>query len=231
VYHTHLPEPLAAITARQRRLVTVLPAVMPLAMWGVFAALARRLGPARGYQAGFAIYWAVCWTSALALVGPERLAALWRRSDTGLPRPRAVAWTALITPAAGAFFTRWLPNATRVDARTQGVALAVGVTNALAEEALWRGAPAAAFPTSPVRGWLWPAAGFTAWHLVPLAAASSPRSKRLGILLGAGIIGLGNGWIAWRSQSLVAVAVSHLLTDSCGLSAAQTTWLDPRDNG
>jgi membrane protease YdiL (CAAX protease family) len=135
----------------------------------------------------------------------------------------------LITPPAGAFLTQYLPYGTRVNAKTRAVALAVGVTNALAEEALWRGAPASAFPASPVRGWLWPAAGFTAWHLVPLAAAPSSRSTRLGILLGAGMIGLGNGWIAWRSQSLAAVSLSHVLTDSCGLSAAKMIWLDGRD--
>ena len=44
---------------RLRRGVAVLvPLAVPLAKKGVFRATTRRLGSRRGYQAGFALYWA-----------------------------------------------------------------------------------------------------------------------------------------------------------------------------
>jgi hypothetical protein len=51
---------------------------MPVAMEAVFQVTTRRYGPRRGYQAGFAIYWASCWAAAAALVGPRRLRQLWQ---------------------------------------------------------------------------------------------------------------------------------------------------------
>ena len=56
------------------------------------------------------------------------------------------------------------------------VATGIGITNALAEETLWRGVPAETFPDDPLRGWLWPAVGFTAWHLVPRVHSADHRA-------------------------------------------------------
>ena len=81
------------------------------------------------------------------------------------------------------------------------------------------------FPHDRVRGRLWPAAGFTAWHLVPLTARQTSPQRRVGILLGASAIGLGYGWIAQQTSSLPAVATAHALTDSCGVRRARTIWL------
>lgn len=131
----------------------------------------------------------------------------------------------LAGPPAGAILTQWLPRARSDGWAAVAVAAGVGVTNALAEEALWRGLPVAVFPDDAVRGWLWPAAGFTAWHLVPLAARSSGPRRSTGVLLGAAMIGLGHGWIAQRTRSLTAVSAAHAVTDSCGVRPAATIWL------
>jgi len=64
-------------------------------------------------------------------------------------------------PGAGAVATEFLPPARRAGPAAIGTALWVGATNALAEEVFWR-APPVTVPDNPIRGWLWPAAGFTA---------------------------------------------------------------------
>ena len=148
----------------RRALATVMPAVMPLAMKAVFAASTRRLGAERGYQAGFAIYWGTCWTLAGVILGPRRVLELWRLPEQMLPTPRPLAAVVLLAPPLGALATEWLPHARAAGPGAVAVATGIGITNALAEETLWRGVPAQTFPDELLRGWLWPAVGFAAWH-------------------------------------------------------------------
>lgn len=209
----------------RRDLATLMPAVMPLAMKAVFAASTRRFDAERGYQAGFAMYWATCWTLAGVIVGPRRLRALWRLPEQVLPTPRTVAAVLLVAPPLGALATEWVPNARAAGPAAVTVAAGIGITNALAEETLWRGVPVATFPDDPIRGWLWPAVGFTVWHLVPLSTRHTTARRRTSVLGGAAVIGLGYGWIAQRTHSLGAVATAHALTDSCGVRPARTIWL------
>jgi membrane protease YdiL (CAAX protease family) len=202
-----------------------MPILVPAIMHLVFRSAHRRFGPRRGDQAGFAIYWATCWATTAALVGPRRLPLLWQRPVVPLPAPKALAWAALTGPTVGAIATQWLPHAATAGPRAVAVAVGVGVTNAVAEEALWRGTPVTAFPSDPVPGWLWPAVGFTLWHLVPLTASSSSRRRKVQTLLGAALIGFGNGWLAWRTRSLVATSVAHAVTDACGVEPVRRIWL------
>ena len=195
-------------------------------MKAVFVTITRRLGADRGYQVAFALYWATCWGLADVILGPRRLLDLWRAPEQQvLPTPRSVAAVVLVAPPLGALTTELLPNVRPADPAAVAVAAGIGITNALAEETLWRGVPAATFPGDPLRGWLWPALGFTAWHLVPLSTRQTTARRRAFVLGGAAAIGLGYGWIAHRTRSLVAVAPAHALTDSCGVRPARTIWL------
>jgi membrane protease YdiL (CAAX protease family) len=131
----------------------------------------------------------------------------------------------LVTPPLGAVTTEWLPNLRAAGWPAVAVSAGVGFTNAIAEDALWRGAAVAAWPEDPVRGWLWPAAGFTAWHLVPLTAQPTSGPRRIRVLVGAALLGLGHGWIAQRTRSLALVTPAHALTDACGVRQAEAVWL------
>ena len=202
-----------------------MPILVPAAMRQVFRATHRRWGPRRGQQAGFAIYWATCWATAATLLGPRRLVRLWQRSVVPLPAPKALAWAALSVPPVGALTTQWFPHVRAAGPVAVAVAVGVGATNAVAEEALWRGAPVAMFGSDPVLGWLWPAVGFTLWHLVPLNASSATRPREVETLLGAVLIGFGHGWLAWRTRSLTATSVAHALTDACGVEPVRRIWL------
>jgi membrane protease YdiL (CAAX protease family) len=99
------------------------------------------------------------------------------------------------------------------------------MTNALAEEVFWRALPVALFPDHPVRGWLWPAVGFTAWHLVPLRSARTDPGRTAVLLFGAGFIGLGYGRVAFKTRSIAATFVPHAMTDASGVRLAKTMWL------
>src|SRR5690242_16171524 len=123
-----------------------LPGVMPVVMKVVFDATARRYGPQRGYQAGFAVYWATCWGAGAVLVGGRRLRGLWRVPQPVLPAPPGLSMAVLLTPPLGGLVTQWFPHARASGPVAIATAAAVGTTNALAEEAFWRGVPVTIFP-------------------------------------------------------------------------------------
>jgi hypothetical protein len=119
---------------------------------------------------------------------------VWQHPDPLLPAPKPLAWAVLTVPPAGAIATQWLSHARPAGSRAVAVAAGVGLTNAMAEEPLWRGAPETASPA--------------ARRLI-----SQPGGK-LQALFGASLIGFGHGWLAWRTRSLVATSVAHAVTDA-----------------
>jgi membrane protease YdiL (CAAX protease family) len=205
-----------------RGVAVAIPVVVPVGMRVLFPMLARRLGARRGYLTGFALYWAGCYLVPLALLGPRRVRALLGPPEGPLPRPRGLAAAALLVPplgAAGAELLPGLPDADWTVAATTG---ALAVVNATGEELLWRGLFVATFPEDPVRGWLWPAIGFTAWHLAPTSVRPSRHGKAF--LAGSALIGAGFGWVAWRTRSLRWTLLAHLATETSGRPTAHF-WL------
>jgi membrane protease YdiL (CAAX protease family) len=204
------------------------PLAVPVGMRLLFGAMARRLGARRGYLAGFACYWAGCYLLPAALLGRGRVRALLREPAGPLPRPRWLAASALLVPPLGAAGTQLLPALGQADPVQVTTAAVLATVNATGEELLWRGVFVASWPDDPVRGWLWPAVGFTAWHLAPMSVRP-PRQPRA-FLAGAALIGAGMGWVAWRTRSLRWTLPAHLATDANGLSAA-SFWLGRPDDG
>jgi hypothetical protein len=207
-----------------RALVTAVPIVVPVGMRALFPVLARRLGTRRGHLTGFAVYWTVCYLLPLGLLGRTRVRALLRQPARPLPSPRWLAAAALLVPPLGAAGSELAPELGNADPAVVATAASVAVVNAAGEELLWRGLFVATFPDDPVRGWLWPAVGFTAWQLAPLAVLPSRRGT-LAFLAPTALIGAGLGWVAWRTQSLRWTLPPHLATDASGLRVARF-WLD-----
>lgn len=199
-----------------RAVVTGLPIVVPLGMRVLFPALARRLGKRRGHLAGFALYWAGCYLVPLGLLGWGQVKTLLSQPGRPLPSPRWLAATALLVPPLGAVGTELAPQVRKADPVLLATAAGVAAINATGEELLWRGLFVAMFPDEPTRGWLWPAAGFTTWHLAPLSVLPSHRGT-LGFLLPTALIGAGYGWVAWRTRSLRWTLPPHVATDASGL--------------
>jgi membrane protease YdiL (CAAX protease family) len=148
-----------------------------------------------------------------------------RGTGRPLPVPRALSYCVLALPAVGAVATEFLPHLRRAGPAAAATSLWLGVTNALAEEVFWRGLPVAMFPDEPIRGWLVPAVGFTGWHVVPLTAAGAGSGRRARLLLGAGLIGAGYGWVALKTRSVAPLLIPHAVTDASGVRTASTIWL------
>ena len=205
-----------------RMLTLAIPVVVPVGMRVLFPMLARRLGARRGYVAGFAVYWAGCYLVPLVLLGRRRVWALLGEPARPLPQPRWLSALALLVPPLGAAGTELLPALRGADPALVATAGAMAAVNATGEELLWRGLFLTAFPDDAVRGWLWPAIGFTVWHLAP-TSVRPPRQGKL-FLAGSALIGAGFGWVAWRTRSLRMTLPAHLVTDASGLPAARF-WL------
>jgi membrane protease YdiL (CAAX protease family) len=95
---------------------------------------------------------------------------------------------------------------------------ALALINAVGEEVLWRRIYARVFPRQTVRGYLYPAVGFALWHLAPQSVyPSHMRGGTWSFLAGALLIGLGHGWVAWRTGSIRWTVLTHILTDFLGL--------------
>lgn len=199
-----------------RAVVTGLTIVVPLGMRVLFPAMARRLGKRRGHLAGFALYWAGCYLVPLGLLGWGQVKTLLSQPGRPLPSPRWLVAAALLVPPLGAVGTELAPRVRKADPVLLAAAAGVAAINATGEELLWRGLFVATFPDEPVRGWLWPAAGFTTWHLAPLSVLPSHRGT-LGFLLPTALIGAGYGWVAWRTRSLRWTLPPHVATDASGL--------------
>ncbi len=210
----------------RRRTALAVPAVVPLAMTAVFAAASRRLDPARAYVVGFVAYWLTCVVASVAVLGPRRAVALLRNA-AGPPTPVAASTAPgglrrllLAWPVAGAVATRLLPGLRTASATDVLTIATVAAANATAEELLWRGVFVALWPEDPVRGWLWPAVGFGAWHLAPQVCRPSPmgRMRYAGASL---LLGLSWGRVAFDARSLRPALLSHLLTDGSGIENAK----------
>jgi Type II CAAX prenyl endopeptidase Rce1-like len=212
------PAQRSPLTGWRRRAAACVPIVVPAMMGFVFPAATRRYGVDRGYRYGFIAYWATCLSVSMVLLGPRNVVGSLLGRPKALPRPRPVALACLAIPPVGAAAVELRPNLRHAGAKAVAVSSLVGTFNAVAEELLWRSLPSAAFPESTLLGWLWPATGFTGWHLAPLAVRSHGRGR---VLSGAAMIGFGYGWVAWSTGSAAVTVVPHAFTDACGVRAAR----------
>jgi hypothetical protein len=73
---------------------------------------------------------------------------------------------------------RTAPQLRNADPTVLATAVTVANVHAAAEELLWHSLFVATFPDDPVRGWLWPAIGFTAWHPSPVGPTYRHGTRR-----------------------------------------------------
>jgi membrane protease YdiL (CAAX protease family) len=99
------------------------------------------------------------------------------------------------------------------------VLVARAVCNALTEELFWRGVYVRLFPDDAIRGYLYPALAFGAWHIIPQSVVPFGGGSTA-LVLGACFIGLGYGWVAWRTGSIRWTTLAHIGTDAMGIGAA-----------
>jgi uncharacterized protein len=205
-------------TMRQWALLLA-PPLLISSMWAAFRGFRVLLGPKVGYFAGFVCYWlAWCLAFPLWIMKGKGFTGLFRRTSHPLGKPAWLGLLLLLFPALGSALTIF---ARRLRLATPLVLLssaALAIVNALAEEVLWRGIYPRVFPRQLVRGYLYPAVGFALWHVVPQSIHPSQlRGGTKAFLAGALFIGLGHGWVAWRTGSIRWTTLTHILTDFLGL--------------
>ena len=205
-------------TMRQWALLLA-PPLLISSMRGAFRGFGALLGPKVGYFTAFVCYWlAWCLAFPLWIMRGSGLAGLFRRPTHPLGKPAWLGLLLLLFPTLGAavtIFARRLHLATPLVLLISAV---LAIVNAIAEEVLWRGIYSRVFPRQLVRGYLYPAVGFTLWHLVPQSLHKSRmRGGTKAFLAGALVIGLGHGWVAWRTGSIRWTTLTHILTDFLGL--------------
>jgi membrane protease YdiL (CAAX protease family) len=202
-----------------RAVALALPVVVPLAMVVTFDVSRARLGDQWGYVAGFGVYWATCAGLSVALLGRRRVRDLFRDVRPRLTRPVVVGVALLAWPAVGAITTRLIPEMGNATLAMVATILGVATANALLEEVMWRGVFITFWPRNPWLGWVWPAAGFAAWHFAPQVIHPSPMGP--GVFVTASFfLGLSWGWVAFKTGGLRLVSISHVVTDGSGIRSA-----------
>lgn len=201
----------------RRAAVLAAPALVPLSMAAVFGLLARRLPPRRAYNVGFGIYWlGWCLAFPVWVLGRRRAATVLLSGR----RPTVGEAVVLAVPVLGAAATALVPYRRDIDPGVAVVMVVSAAVNAVGEELLWRGVFLEEFPDDPVRGCLWPLAGFAVWHLAPQIVLPS-RLGRVRFVLGAAVVGSTSALAAWRGAGLRATLLPHLAADACGVMAAR----------
>lgn len=204
-----------------RPIVLVLtPPFLLLTTYFAYRFLVGRLGPRRGYLAGFLFYWlAWCLLLPLVLLGPQGFLDLFRLEGTGLGDPWWLGLIALLIPLAlgyGYAFPRALRR--RPGWSVLLVSAALALVNGTLEEVLWRGTYAAVFPNDWLLAILFPALGFGLWHLAPQSVhPNTAPGGRWSLVAVAAALGLLWGWVAYSGGSILWVVVSHILFDFAGL--------------
>jgi membrane protease YdiL (CAAX protease family) len=66
---------------------------------------------------------------------------------------------------------------------------------------------------------LYLAFAFGAWHVIPQSVVPFGGGSAA-LVLGACFIGLGFGWVAWRTGSIRWTTLAHIITDATGIGAA-----------
>ncbi|WP_082690420.1 CPBP family intramembrane glutamic endopeptidase [Mycobacterium sp. M26] len=128
-----------------------------------------------------------------------------------------VAASAAIPAVRSGMRQRELP-----DTATRWMMLDIPVGTVWFEETLFRGlvTAAAARAVGPRGGWLLQAMAFGLWHIPDARKAGEPV---LGTVVVTGVAGLGFGWLAQRSGSLLAPMLAHLAINEAGAAAALLT--------
>ena len=207
------------VLARKKTALIAAPWLLLLTTYLVFQEGAALLGPRTGYLVGFLFYWlAWCFGFPLWILGREGLVAQFRDRQPRFTSRKWLGLVLLLLPlllAYGYEFPRALQEA---PVPILVASALISIVNGVAEELLWRGTYASAFPKSTWWGYLYPALGFAVWHLAPQSVFPNPRpGAAVSLVVAAGIVGLMWGRVVFRTKSIRWASLSHVLFDFSGL--------------
>ena len=202
-------------------LVLFAPVAIIVIMILVFRGLHSLLRPGLAYFLGFLIYWVVwCGVFPWLFLGTNGIAKLFQFPGNPIGTLPWLVIALLIFPILLAGLIAFPNNISRATGVIILLSLLIAVINAPAEELLWRGLFISVFPGNFILAYLYPSVGFGLWHIAPLMAKkSSFPGGMVAFVIGALIVGLCWGWVAFVTGSIFWTTVSHVIFDFLGLGA------------
>jgi membrane protease YdiL (CAAX protease family) len=183
----------------------------------VFAESTKFFGREAGYLIGFAFYWLFwCLGIPVLLMGISGFSELWQEKIKLFSQhnwPAALLFFIITAIAIGMYGGAFI----HAPLTLALVAIPVAIINGVCEEFLWRGMYVRIFPDNVWMGILYPALGFSAWHLAPLQVFPAIVGT-FPFVISTFFLGLAYGFIAYRTGSARWTTISHSLNGILALS-------------
>jgi membrane protease YdiL (CAAX protease family) len=197
-------------SANRRLLLVGAPVLVVLAI-GIAAILGQFLSSLTAVFALLFLYWSGCWSLALLGAPRSEWISLYRTPLNRRPLELALSWL----PPAATCVVLLLGSAPDLSATALLLVVGVALINGSTEEMFWRGAFVAAFPRSLQLAYVYPAVLFTVLHFAFLFVPGIDYTGGpLALIGGAAAMGLGWGWVVWRTGDLRSVMAAHVLTNA-----------------
>ena len=207
-------------TARRVGLI-VAPLLILVSVYVVVGFTIAQFGFDPGYLLGIAFYWVVwCIAFPLWAVGKRGLVAMFRGEGGRSASPSVLGWVLLAIPVVF-MLVAVLPQVwPHLTASFILLSILIGLVNGTLEEVLWRGTYLVAFPRNRWLGFLYPAIGFSLWHLAPYAQTADPTLfEYVMVMVGGLIFGLCWGYVAWRTRTIRWSVYSHIAANIASMAA------------
>jgi len=154
---------------------------------------------------GFLFYWPI-WgiLYPVLLIGKENIYSLFKDK-----LPRGWDWILFGLPPImvllGTIVIRYDPS----DLLTKIILVMTSFLTGILEEILWRGIFINLFPRQLIKGYVYPAVCFALWHIAPGTVSNIPM---VSLVVGAFVLGLCWGLLAYRTETIRWTSLSHILT-------------------
>jgi len=159
---------------------------------------------------GLAIYWLI-WGAAfpLLIIGWQNIKTLVRPQ-----RPTKKVLLPVAIPLLGALIVQFMPGMGDYDKSSVWILLLLlssTIGNGFFEELLWRGVYVRLFPDSIFYRMIWPGIWFALWHYVPGSVSSGSVAGLIGLMAGAGVMGLYLSYLTRKTNTLWWSILVHFI--------------------
>ncbi|NOY08079.1 MAG: CPBP family intramembrane metalloprotease [Spirochaetes bacterium] len=185
-----------------------LPVLLLLSTAVVFTFLSQWLNKELGYVLGFVFYYSVwCISVPLIYLGKDGILSLFKEEVPLFKKENWLLIILLLSITAGAV-VMYFSGFINAPVLLITIAVPAAIINGIFEEILWRGLYIKAFPKKLFSGFIYPSIGFAIWHISPQLIFPS-KTGLFAFVGSAFFLGLGYGWIAYKTSSIKWTAISH----------------------
>lgn len=187
------------------------PPILCVSMLLLMPFLTNIIGKTAGYIIGFCIYWFVFCVPFSLYIGLKKIYC--HKSDIGKAESNVLKSIAFL-PCIATFFVVIKEFATIAGFKVLIIALLFAITNGTFEEMFWRGAFNRAFNNKIFLAYIYPTIFFGIWHIALYYAEGIEYQGGFASLVGGSFfMGLLWGWVAYKTKSIKAITIAHILTN------------------